>query len=148
MQRMAMCIGLNPAAVEEYKRLHRAVWPDVLARISASGIRNYSIYLKQPENILFGTWEYDGSDFQSDAAAMAADPATQRWWALCMPMQVPFEPARRANGGPCWRRSSITTEARERRLPLPVDDIIVPPRCRRGRSQREMGAVRRERSGA
>ncbi len=94
MQRMAMCIGLKPEHKDEYKRLHAAVWPDVLARISASHIRNYSIYLKEPENILFGTWDYHGTDFAADAAAMAADPVTQQWWALCMPMQKPVEPRR------------------------------------------------------
>ncbi len=91
MQRMGMVIGLDPDKVAEYKRLHAAVWPDVLAMISACNIRNYSIFLKQPENLLFGYWEYDGSDFEADAARMAADPKTQEWWAVCMPCQVPFE---------------------------------------------------------
>jgi L-rhamnose mutarotase len=91
MQRMGMCIGLKPEAIAEYKRLHAAVWPGVLARISASNIKNYSIFLKEPENLLFGYWEYHGTDFSADAAAIAADPVTQEWWTLCMPMQVPFE---------------------------------------------------------
>jgi L-rhamnose mutarotase len=91
MQRMGMCLALKPDKVTEYKRLHAAVWPDVLARISASNIRNYSIFLKEPENLLFGYWEYHGTDFAADTAAMAADKVTQDWWAVCMPMQVPFE---------------------------------------------------------
>jgi L-rhamnose mutarotase len=94
MQRMGMCLKLKPEKVEEYKRLHAAVWPAVLARISASQIRNYSIFLKEPENTLFGYWEYHGQDFAGDAAAMAADPATQEWWAVCMPCQLPFETRR------------------------------------------------------
>ena len=91
MQRMAMCIRLKPEKAEEYIRLHRAVWPEVLARIKASNIRNYSIYLKQPENILFGYWEYHGSDFAADSAAIAADAKTQAWWKLTDPCQTPFE---------------------------------------------------------
>lgn len=91
MQRMGMCIRLKPEAVAEYLRLHRAVWPEVLAMISACHIRNYSIFLKQPENILFGTWEYHGADFAADMARMAADPKTRDWWALCSPCQEPFE---------------------------------------------------------
>ena len=94
MQRMGMCIGLRTEHKDEYKRLHAAVWPEVLARISASNIRNYSIYLKEPEMILFAAWEYHGTDFAADSAAIAADAATQRWWNLCMPMQRPFEPRR------------------------------------------------------
>ncbi len=91
MRRMGMCLRLRPDRVAEYKKLHANVWPSVLAMISACHIRNYSIYLKEPENILFGYWEYHGSDFAADAACMAADPETQRWWAVCIPCQEPFE---------------------------------------------------------
>jgi L-rhamnose mutarotase len=91
MQRMAMVLGLKADAVADYKRIHAAVWPDVLAMITACGIRNYSIYLKEPENMLFGYWEYHGTDFAADAARMAADPKTQEWWAICMPMQAPLD---------------------------------------------------------
>lgn len=91
MQRMGMIIGLKPEKVEEYKRLHAEVWPDVLAMISACNIRNYSIFLKEPENLLFGYWEYHGTDFAADVAKMAADPTTQKWWDVCMPCQAPLE---------------------------------------------------------
>lgn len=94
MQRMGMVIGLRPEKVEEYKRLHAAVWPGVLRMITECNIRNYTIFLKEPENLLFGYWEYHGEDFAADAAKMAADPETQRWWALCMPCQQPFETRR------------------------------------------------------
>ena len=91
MQRMAMVLGLKADAIADYKRIHAAVWPDVLAMITACGIRNYSIYLKEPENMLFGYWEYHGTDFAADAARMAADPKTQEWWAICVPMQAPLD---------------------------------------------------------
>ena len=91
MQRMGMVIGLNAEKVEEYRQLHANVWPGVLSRISACNIRNYTIFLREPENLLFGYWEYHGSDFEADAALMAADPETQRWWELCMPCQKPLE---------------------------------------------------------
>ncbi len=96
MQRMGMVIGLKPEKVAEYKRLHAAVWPDVLDMISKCNIRNYSIFLKEPENLLFGYWEYHGTDFAADAAKMAADPKTQEWWDVCMPCQEPLES--RGNG--------------------------------------------------
>ncbi|GKX33578.1 MAG: hypothetical protein MnENMB40S_11960 [Rhizobiaceae bacterium MnEN-MB40S] len=91
MQRMGMVIGLDPEKVDEYKRLHAAVWPDVLDMISKCNIRNYSIFLKEPENLLFGYWEYHGEDFEADAAKMAADPRTLEWWDVCMPCQKPLE---------------------------------------------------------
>ena len=91
MQRMAMVTGLKAENVAEYKRLHATVWPEILDQISRSNIRNYSIYLREPENLLFGYWEYHGTDFAADAAKMAADPRTQDWWALTDPCQAPLE---------------------------------------------------------
>ena len=90
MQRMGMVIGIRPEHIDEYRRLHAAVWPAVLARLSRSNIRNYSIFLREPENLLFGYWEYHGSDYDTDMAAIAADPDTQRWWCLCSPCQAPL----------------------------------------------------------
>jgi len=91
MQRMAMVIGIKPEHIPEYKRLHADTWPEILQGITDCNIRNYSIYLKEPENLLFGYWEYHGADFDADAAKMAADPKTQEWWDICMPMQEPLE---------------------------------------------------------
>lgn len=88
MQRMAMVIGIKPDKIAEYKRLHANVWPEILDQISRCNIRNYSIYLREPENLLFGYWEYHGRDFAADAARMAADPKTQEWWALTDPCQT------------------------------------------------------------
>jgi L-rhamnose mutarotase len=53
MQRMGMVIGVRPGKIDEYKRMHAAVWPGVLAKISECNIRNYSIFLREPENLLF-----------------------------------------------------------------------------------------------
>lgn len=94
MQRIGMVIGVKPEKIEEYKRLHAAVWPEVLARISACNIRNYSIFLKEPENLLFSFFEYHGTDYTGDMAKMAADPKTQEWWAVCMPCQAPLDTRR------------------------------------------------------
>ena len=91
MQRIGMVIGVKPEKIEEYKRLHAAVWPEVLAMITACHIRNYSIFLKEPENLLFSFFEYHGTDYDADMAKMAADPKTQEWWAVCMPCQSPLD---------------------------------------------------------
>lgn len=91
MQRMGMLLGIKLEAIAEYKRIHAEVWPDVLAMISACNIRNYSIFLREPENLLFAYFEYHGTDFAADSARMAADPVTQKWWSVCEPMQQPLE---------------------------------------------------------
>jgi L-rhamnose mutarotase len=61
----------------------------VLVTIRACNIHNYSIFLK--DDLLFGYFEYHGSDFAADMARMAADPKTQEWWAVMQPMQQPLE---------------------------------------------------------
>lgn len=91
MQRMGMVIGLKPEKIAEYKRLHANAWPEILDMISKCNIKNYTIFLREPENLLFGYWEYHGTDFEADAAKMAADPKTQEWWDVCMPCQAPLE---------------------------------------------------------
>ncbi|MEW6237356.1 MAG: L-rhamnose mutarotase [Candidatus Omnitrophota bacterium] len=89
MKRYGMVIKVRPEKLEEYKRLHAAVWPDVLDMIKQCHIRNYSIYFK--DGFLFSYFEYVGADFAADMAKMAADPTTQDWWSHCKPCQEPLE---------------------------------------------------------
>ena len=91
MTRYGSVIGLSEDGKAQYKALHAAVWPGVLAKISDCNIRNYSIFLHEPENLMFAYFEYHGDDFAGDMARMAADPETQRWWAVCTPCQEPFK---------------------------------------------------------
>jgi len=88
MKRYGSVIGVRPEKLEEYKRLHAAVWPGVLDMIRACNIRNYSIYFK--DGLLFSYFEYVGDDFEADMARMAADSLTQEWWAVCKPCQDPL----------------------------------------------------------
>ncbi len=89
MKRIASVIGLPPENVEVYDRYHADVWPGVLARLSASNVQNYSIY--RHGDVLFSYMEYVGDDFDADMAAIAADPTTQQWWDIMMPLQRPLE---------------------------------------------------------
>lgn len=87
MKRYGQVIGVDPQQFESYKTYHAAVWPEILAMISACNIRNYSIFHK--DNMLYAYFEYIGKDFAADMAKMAADPKTQEWWAVMEPMQRP-----------------------------------------------------------
>jgi len=91
MKRYGSVIGLKPEHMAEYRRLHADVWPQVLAQIHACNIRNYSIFLRQPENVMFAYFEYIGTDFAADMAKMGEDPVTQKWWSVCGPMQQPLD---------------------------------------------------------
>ncbi len=97
MKRYGSVIGVKPEKLAEYKRLHAAVWPGVLAKIKECNIRNYSIYYK--DGLLFSYFEYHGADFNRDMENMALDEETQRWWAVCKPCQEPL-PTRAA--GEWW----------------------------------------------
>jgi len=88
MKRYGQVIRLQPGVLEEYAKHHAAVWPGVLKMIRACNIRNYSIYHK--DGFLFAYYEYHGKDFAADMAKMAADPETQRWWAIMNPLQDPL----------------------------------------------------------
>ncbi|MDD9990078.1 MAG: L-rhamnose mutarotase [Spirochaetaceae bacterium] len=93
MKRYGLIVGLREEKIEEYNRLHADVWPDVLDRIHRSNIRNYSIFLRRlpdGKHYLFSYFEYVGSDFAVDMAAMAADPRTQEWWKITDPCQEPL----------------------------------------------------------
>jgi L-rhamnose mutarotase len=78
MRRFGQYAMLKPECVEEYKSLHAAVWPNVLATITKCNIQNYSIHIRGTD--LFAYFEYVGSNYEADMACMEADPITQKWW--------------------------------------------------------------------
>jgi len=91
MKRYGSVIGLRPEKLDEYKKLHAAVWPDVLKMIRACHIQNYSIYLRRLNNgryYLFSYFEYTGEDIAKDVAAMKADAKTREWWTHTDPCQI------------------------------------------------------------
>jgi len=88
--RFGMVARLRPEKRAEYLDLHANAWPAVEATITECGIRNFTIYVIG--DVIFGYYEYVGLDFDADQAKMAADPATQEWWARTAPCQLPFEP--------------------------------------------------------
>lgn len=93
MERYGWVIGVKDDKIDAYKKLHAAVWPDVLNMITQCHIENYSIYLRRLEDgrtYLFSYLEYTGDDFAADMARMAADPRTQAWWDVCKPCQEPL----------------------------------------------------------
>ena len=97
MSRHGQVIRLKPGKLEEYRRYHAKAWPGVLDMITKCNIRNYSIYLRRlpdGKHYLFSYFEYHGVDFAADMAKMAADPKTQEWWAIMMPMQKPLDTRR------------------------------------------------------
>jgi len=89
MKRYGSVIRVKSDALQSYKAYHAQVWPEILATIRRSNIRNYSIFVK--DDWLFGYYEYHGVDYKADMAKIASDPKTQEWWELMEPMQKPLD---------------------------------------------------------
>jgi len=85
-ERHALVVGVRPERREEYLALHRAVWPEVEATLSACNVTNYSIFLVG--DTLFAYYEYVGVDHAADMDRIAADPVTRQWWSRTDPCQV------------------------------------------------------------
>lgn len=80
MQRYCLTVDLkeDPALIEEYKAIHKNIWPDIRDRIIADGITVMDIYISG--NRLFMIMEVkDGFSFDKKAASDAADPRVQEW---------------------------------------------------------------------
>lgn len=83
MKRFCLTLDLiqNPDLIEEYKRHHQKVWPEVRRSILASGIAGMEIYLLG--NRLVMVVDADESfSFERKARADAANPKVQEWEAL------------------------------------------------------------------
>jgi L-rhamnose mutarotase len=77
MQRFAFKMHLNPGQQAEYQRRHDAIWPELSALLTASGVRNYSIYLDVETNTLFAYLERS-DDHRMDS--LPHEPVMRRWW--------------------------------------------------------------------
>ena len=86
--RVGQVINVRPERIEEYERLHVAVWPGVLDAIHRAKITNYTIFRHGTR--LFASFEYVGDNYAADMARMAADANVQAWWKLTDAMQEPL----------------------------------------------------------
>lgn len=88
MQRFGMVIGIREEKLGEYKKLHAAVWPEVLEILKKHHISNYSIF--QKDNLLFAYLEYAGENIEADFEKMGEEPVMKKWYEVCGPCQQPL----------------------------------------------------------
>ena len=91
VQRMGRVIGIKPEGIARYKELHANPWPDVVKKLKERNIQNFSIFLREPENLLFSYWEYTVVDFETDFSKSEEDESTKKWLELCSPLQRPLD---------------------------------------------------------
>ena len=77
---MRVCFQLQvkPDRMAEYRERHAAVWPEMLEALSATGWRNYSLFLA-PDGMLIGYLETD--DFEAARRGMEETDVNARWQA-------------------------------------------------------------------
>ena len=73
--RVGFTLKLRPDRIADYDKSHRAVWPEMLALLTQSGISRYSIFRRDAE--LFLTFTCD--DFDATWAKIEASPVNARW---------------------------------------------------------------------
>jgi len=77
MKRVAFKMKLKPGHKAEYIKRHDKVWPEIQELIKKSGIRDYSIFLDEETNILFGVQKVEGNVSSQDLGAAAIQ---KKWW--------------------------------------------------------------------
>ena len=88
---------------EEYREVHRAVWPELLQALRDAGWRNYSLFLRD-DGLLIGYVEADDlGRAQEQVARTEVNAAGSRRWPICSAAKG--APTRR---GRSCRKSSIS----------------------------------------
>ncbi|CAN5219799.1 L-rhamnose mutarotase [soil metagenome] len=78
MQRVAFKMKLFKGFEEEYKRRHTALWPELQVLLQQAGIKDYSIFLDETTNDLFG---YLTLEDATKLDALPSEPVMKKWWA-------------------------------------------------------------------
>ncbi len=77
MARIGFKMKLLKGCADEYKRRHDALWPELHQLLKVATISDYSIFLDDETNILFGVLDL------TDTVALdnlPNDPIMQKWW--------------------------------------------------------------------
>ena len=92
----AFKMQLKPGVVEEYRRRHDEIWPELSALLTESGISDYSIFLDEDTLSLFAVLklaEVNNHD------ALPDHPVMKRWWDHMAPL-MEVEPGNRPKEWP------------------------------------------------
>jgi L-rhamnose mutarotase len=76
MQRVCFLLRVKKDRMEEYKKRHAAVWPDMLQALRETGWHNYSLFLRD-DGLLIGYLETP--DFEAAKAGMQNYEVNKRW---------------------------------------------------------------------
>ena len=77
VKRMGFKMKLNPGQVEEYKKRHDALWPELHKLLKDNGISEYSIFFDKETNFLFAFQKQAGDRGSQD---LGKTGIVQKWW--------------------------------------------------------------------
>jgi len=77
MKRVGFLLKVKEGMLEEYKKRHEAVWPEMLDALRQTGWHNYSLFMRE-DGLLFGYFEAAES-FQASLDGMAKEEINARW---------------------------------------------------------------------
>ena len=83
MERVCFQLRVRADRLDEYRERHQAVWPEMLAALSAAGWTNYSLFLR-PDGLLIGYLETE--DFEAAKRAMEERDINARWQSAMAPL--------------------------------------------------------------
>jgi L-rhamnose mutarotase len=83
MKRIGFLLKVKEDKIDEYKKHHEAVWPEMLEALRRHGWRNYSLFMRG-DGLLFGYFETPDS-FQAALDGMAGEPINDRWQEFMAP---------------------------------------------------------------
>jgi len=79
MQRHAFKMNLHPGKKAEYKKRHDEIWPELSDLLHKAGVSNYSIFLDEKTNTLFGYLERRDDHTMDN---LPNEPVMKKWWAF------------------------------------------------------------------
>jgi L-rhamnose mutarotase len=77
MKKLAFKMKLHPGKEEEYKRRHDQLWPELEQLLKQTGIEDYSIFLDEETNYLFGVLKINNFEAMAD---LPNQPIMKKWW--------------------------------------------------------------------
>ena len=77
MTRVGFLLKVKEDKIDEYKKHHEAVWPEMMDALSRTGWRNYSLFMRE-DGLLFGYFEADES-FQASLDGMSKEAINAKW---------------------------------------------------------------------
>lgn len=77
MKRVGFILKVRKDKIEEYKKHHEQVWPEMLAALQRTGWHNYSLFMRE-DGQLFGYFEAQES-FEASLVGMAKEEINAKW---------------------------------------------------------------------